>query len=129
MDEEKRNDMKTKLISLLGLLLLVGFLTSCGDPIQIGFDETLIVGKWQEGSVFERYDSDGTGATWDMNDDVTEDEAQPFRWTLTGETLLQEHIMWNDVVVPKTFTVTMLSSNTLSYHDDYGVTHTFTKVN
>ena len=31
-------------------------------------------------------------------------------------------------LVPKVYTVTELTASTLSYEDDYGKTHTFTKV-
>lgn len=31
--------------------------------------------------------------------------------------------------VPKVYTVTTLTANTLVYEDDYGVTYTFSKVN
>jgi hypothetical protein len=92
------------------------------------FDKDLLPGKWQQGTVFERYNSDGTGKTWDTADDVTEDEAQPFTWTLTDDNLTQVHLMEMGGKIPKSFTITKLSSTTLTYHDDYKVSYTFTKV-
>jgi hypothetical protein len=68
------------------------------------------------------------GTTWDVSDDVTEEEAQLFNWTLTGATLKHEHV-GTFVMVPKVYTIIMLSSSNLVYKDDYGVTHHYSKVN
>ena len=78
--------------------------------------------------MYERYDSSGFGATWDINDSISEGEAQIFKWTLDGSTLIHEHI-GIFVTVPKVYTVTTLTPTTLSYRDDYGASHYFTKVN
>jgi hypothetical protein len=42
------------------------------------FDSALLLGKWKQGTLFEKYMADGTGKTWDEGDYVTEDEAQDF---------------------------------------------------
>ena len=118
-----------KIVFLLGAVFLLGF-SSCGD-LNSGddsFDASMLYGRWQEGSVYERYDETGLGATWDASDDVEEEEAQLFKWTLEGSTLVHEHI-GTFVTVPKVYTVTTLNSNNLTYHDDYGNTHYFSKVN
>ena len=135
-------DLKTKLMKKLlnvffGVVMAVG-LSACGGD---SFDESLLYGKWQEGSVYERYydtliervlpNGDTVqvnGTTWDESDDISEDEAQLFNWTLTGSTLKHEHV-GTFVVVPKLYTVTSLTTNELVYSDDYGTTHTFSKVN
>lgn len=117
-----------KIVFLLGAVFLLGF-SSCGD-LNFGddsFDAAMLYGRWQEGSVYERYDETGYGATWDASDDVEEEEAQLFKWTLEGSTLIHEHI-GTFVTVPKVYTVTMLNSNNLTYHDDFGKTHYFSKV-
>jgi len=91
------------------------------------FDKTLLSGTWASGTLHEHYNETGTGYTWDTADDVTEEEAQPFTWTLEGSTLTQIHQMEMGGKVPKTYTVTKLNATTLAYHDDYGKSYTFTK--
>ncbi|MCH4895731.1 hypothetical protein E0494_03325 [Marinilabiliaceae bacterium JC040] len=103
--------------------------TSCTKEEDKDFDQQLLLGKWQEGTLYERYDVGGTGATWDTADDVKESEAQPFTWTLKKDQLGQVHLMQNGTKVPKTYTVTELSATTLSYKDDFGKSYTFKKVN
>jgi hypothetical protein len=104
------------------------FTTSCSElETEISFDESLIIGKWQSGTLFERYDSDNTGATWDTADDVTEDEAQGFTWSIDKDQLEQIHIIVNGGNVPKIYTITILTATTLAYQDDYGNTKSFSK--
>ena len=111
----------------VSLLIVLG-MSSCVDPMNSeGFDINLLYGKWQEGSVYERYDETGLGATWDTNDDIGEEEAQLFKWTLEGSTLIHEHI-GTFVTVPKVYTIQTLNTTQLVYGDDYGKTHYFTKV-
>lgn len=121
--------MKIRKFFVRILIVSLAFVAiACGDPIgETDFDAYLLYGKWENNGVFERYDRDGTGATWDTNDDVTEDEAQPFEWTLDGARLYQEHKMWNGAIVPKTFTLTRLTSTSLEYKDDYGEFYNFVK--
>ena len=127
---------------LFSMILLLAFvLCSCGGGDNTpSFDESLLYGKWQEGSVFERYyDSDidyvlptgdtvrVNGTTWDEGDDVSEDEAQAFNWTLTGSTLTHIHV-GTFANVPKVYTLTTLTPSSLCYEDAYGTTHQFSKV-
>lgn len=44
------------------------------------YDTDMIIGLWQAGSVFYRYNDDFTGVTWDTADDVTELEGSKFTW-------------------------------------------------
>lgn len=121
--------MKQIIYPLITFFVIALFFTSCTkDPTPVEYDQTLLIGKWQEGTLFERYDDGGSGATWDTADDVSEEEAQVFTWTLTNDNLVQIHIMEMGGEIPKSYYVTTLTSSTLSYHDDYGVTHTFSKV-
>ena len=96
-------------------------------PRKEKFDKTLMSGYWISGTLHEFYSAEGTGYTWDTDDDVTEEEAQPFTWTLEKNTLTQIHQMEMGGNVPKTYTVTKLNTTTLEYHDDYGKYYTFTK--
>ena len=132
--------MKKLLHFFLCLIVVLSF-SACGDiPIENGYDASMLYGKWQEGSVFEQYYSSNiervlangdtvqaNGTTWDESDDVSEDEAQLFNWTLTGSTLKHEHV-GTFVMVPKIYTVTSLTSSELVYEDDYGMAHHFSKV-
>ena len=115
--------------------------SACGDiTTENDYDASLLYGKWQEGTVFEHYYSSNiervlangdtvqvNGTTWDEGEDVSEDEAQLFNWTLTGSTLKHEHV-GTFVMVPKIYTVTSLTSSELVYKDDYGTSHHFSKV-
>ncbi len=102
-------------------------LNSCGFTNEVDYDRTLLMGHWQEGTLHEVYE-DGSGYTWDTADDVTEDEAQHFTWTLEGDNLTQIHIMEMGGEIPKVYTVTNLTETTLSYEDSYGKIHTFARV-
>ena len=93
------------------------------------FDAALLIGKWQSGTLFYKYTDGGNGVTWDTADDVSEAEAQPFTWTLEKSTLTQIHNGEMGERIPKTYTVTRLTSTTLCYDDDYGKTYEFSKVN
>jgi len=118
--------MKRLLLGILSFALVMLFSSSC-EKEEISFDQALIIGKWKSGTLFERYDSDNTGATWDTADDVSEAEAQEFTWTIETDQLEQIHIIENGGVVPKVYTLTTLTETTLAYTDDYGVSKTFSK--
>ena len=121
-----------KLISLaiIALTAIIVSMSSCSPDIDVEFDKTLLYGKWQETNSlnFEVYKADGTGYTWDEADDVTEAEAQPFKWTLEGDDLTHIHIMEMGASIPKVYTVTKLTATELAYEDDFGKTHTFGKI-
>ena len=110
--------MKKTFLYVLAVIAAALCLTSCQQE-EPTFDEALLIGKWQEvgTQVFYTYASDYTGKTWDEADDVTEAEAQPFEWSLVQSTLTQIHIMTVGGNVPKTYTVTQLTSSKLVYED------------
>ena len=77
-----------KLLHIFLFLVIVLGLAACHKPAEISFDPSLLYGKWQEGSVYERYyesliervllNGDTVqvnGTTWDEADDVTEEDA------------------------------------------------------
>lgn len=111
------------------IALVALFSTSCTEEeeVQQNFDESLIIGKWKSGTLFERYDLDRSGATWDTYDDVTEAEGQKFTWTITKDQLEQIHIIENGGKVPKVYTITELTASLLEYEDTYGETKSFSK--
>lgn len=121
--------MKKLSVILVAALMMVLSMSSCTDDITPDFNEALLYGKWQEGSVFECYNSNGSGITWDEADDVVEEEGQPFNWTLNGDILTQEHLTVFGSVVPKVYTVSTLNTSNLTYYDAYGTYHYFSKVN
>ena len=116
---------KALLFSAMCLLL-----SSCVDDVFM--DPTLLIGKWESDGEFYRYDSDGTGVTWDTKDDVYEDEAQPFKWEFNQLDRSLTHIHWmemtQDWTVPRVYTVTMLNDSVLKYDDRFGKSYSFTRV-
>ncbi len=119
--------MKRSIIYLFTVVSISFFVVSCAKE-EPSFDEQLLIGKWRSGTLFYRYDSDGKGATWDTGDDVSEDEAQEFTWTLVRSDLTHIHIMELGGRVPKYYTVTELTATTLKYRDEFGKTFSFVKV-
>ena len=119
--------MKKSLFYLSMCLVLAILAVSC-ETEPISFDDSLLIGKWQSGTLFYKYLANGTGGTWDTFDDVTEEEAQDFTWTLVNADLTHIHILEIGGTVPKVYTVTELTATSLNYHDDFGVNWAFTKV-
>ena len=115
---------KLSFIALM-LLMVVG-MTSCeglfgGDENKI--DESLIVGKWKtaDGTYFEVYNSDGTGKYWDLNDDVTEEEATKFTWEfsdLSDDKFIQYHENFSGSLVPQYCNILELTSTTFKYNNE-----------
>ncbi len=113
------------LFKALFLLGAISMLTACDkddDP-----DVYLLTGKWQSGTLFEKYHSNGDGYTWDLSEDVQENEAQRFTWELTKNELTQLHIMEIGGVVPRFYTITELSETRLKY-EGHGRKYSFTRV-
>jgi len=123
--------MKRFALIFVSIAATVLSMTSCSsddDDVNPNFDESLIIGKWKSGTLYERYDLDYSGATWDTADDVTEAEAQNFTWTITKDQLEQIHIIENGGKVPKVYTITNLTATTLVYEDAYGKSKSFSKI-
>ena len=120
---------KKKRITKLFLLPMVVLMFFSCEKDKSKFDEALLIGKWRSGQLYYTYESNFRGKTWDEADDVHEDEAQRFEWSLKGSKLEQIHIMEiGGGRIPKLYTVTELTSRTLRYKDDYR-SYSFTKVN
>lgn len=121
--------MKRFTLILLSLVFAALFTSSCStdEETKPSFDESLIIGKWKSGTLFERYDADKSGATWDTADDVKEEEAQEFTWTIDKDQLEQIHIIVSGPVVPKVYTITDLTATTMAYKDAYGEITSFSK--
>jgi hypothetical protein len=120
--------MIKKTLFYLTACMVISFLAVSCEPTEESFDEALLIGKWQSGTLFYKYLADGTGGTWDTSDDVTEAEAQLFTWTLVKSELTHIHVLEVGGAVPKVYTVTELTATSLKYNDDFGVSFSFTKV-
>ena len=101
---------------------------SCQKESRNKFDETLLYGKWVDGTEYFKYNPDKTGSYWDIDDDVDEDEAQPFTWSLNGSKLRLSHHYFGGGISFENFTVTQLTSSTLRAIDDYDINRLFRKV-
>lgn len=126
--------MKRFAYVLLACVLVACTFTSCdlGLGGEIIEDETLLYGKWHSGTEYWRYDRGGTGVTWDTAEDVTEEEAQGFTWTLSFSNSKLTHIHITELgkaKIPKYYTLTTLTKTTLAYKDEFGKSYSFTKVN
>lgn len=121
--------MKKFLLFLIVFVTTSALMFSCIEIEDDSFDESLLVGKWESGSLYYKYNYDGTGSTWDESEDVNEDEAQEFTWTLVEADLTHIHIMeLGETGITKSYTVTKLSETMLEYEDDFGVKYSFSKV-
>jgi asparagine N-glycosylation enzyme membrane subunit Stt3 len=124
--------MNIKSFMSLIIMILAFMLVSC-EPEELIIDEGLLIGKWQsqEGSKSEyyRYDADYTGARWNTAEDISEEEAQRFEWTLVKNDLTHYHLMTTGGnKVPKFYKVTELSATTLKYKDDFNKEFNYVKV-
>ena len=92
------------------------------------YDTDLLIGVWQSGTLFYRFNEDGTALTWDTADDVTEEEASSLTWTLERSHFTHIHRMGiSNAVVPKHYRITQLDLLQLIFKDEFGKTYTFTK--
>ena len=122
-------DMKKMLRHVACMALALVALVSCVPDMGIPeFMVDDIYGKWKSGTLYYRYDYGYKGVTWDVADDVTEEEAQPFTWEIVGDDMTHIYIMEMGASVPKTYVIDELTPTVLSYHDDYGKQYRFTKV-
>ena len=120
--------MKTrKLIFILFSLALL--LSSCIPIEEKHFNVKYLFGEWIEGTVHDTYIDGGKGYSWDTSDDITEEDASPFEWRLSYDTLQVNHILWNGAIIPKIYIVTTLDSLQLEYYEfNTGLEHHYDKV-
>ena len=120
--------MMKKPFVYISMFMVVSILAVSCETQETFSDDALLIGKWQSGTLFYKYLDDGSGGTWDTADNVLEEEAQEFTWTLVNAELTHIHILEIGGTVPKVYTVTELTATSLNYHDDFGVNWAFTKV-
>ena len=93
------------------------------------YDTDLIIGLWQSGTLFYRFNEDGTGATWNSADDVTELEGSKFTWEVSKSRFIHYHQMEvNDAIIPKAYDIIKLDLMNMEIEDDYNVKTAFIKV-
>lgn len=92
------------------------------------YDTDLIIGLWQNGTIYYRFHDDGTGITWDTADDVLESEGSKFTWEVNKNVFTHFHQMEIGGVIPKVYKITKLDLINLEYKDPYGVESVFTKL-
>lgn len=93
------------------------------------YDTDLIIGLWQSGTVFYRFNEDGSGRTWDIADDVTELEGSKLTWEVNKTRFIHYHQMEvNNAIIPKAYNINNLDLMNLEIEDDYDVKTTFIKV-
>ena len=121
--------MKKSVYYLVTLIAVAIVFNSCSK--EEDFDQALLTGKWKSGTLYEKYQADGNGYTWDEGDGVYEADAQRFTWTLVKADLTQIHIMEIGGNVPRYYTVTELTATSLKYEDRLAnpvKVYSFTKV-
>ena len=80
----------------------------------------MLVGLWQsDGHVFYRFNADGTGHTWDVADDLTEEEASNFNWEAYEEAIMMTHRLRLRGIVPRYYELDLLNAFDLRFHDTY----------
>lgn len=118
--------MKKSILLLLVAAFIVTLLTvSCSkkkDEDNSKSYSELIVGRWKtaNGGHFEVYNSDGTGKMWDPADDVYEDEADTFTWSIDSNNKLTQiiHYQGGQGEVPQYCNILTLNETTFQYNNE-----------
>lgn len=119
---------KVLLVALVSLLA-----TACvKEETHINVDPAQLEGLWQKSTseVFWRYNSDGSGVTWDAGEDITEEESNlTFSWELSIDELTMIFSgAGGNQAVPKVYTITSIGNAVMTWRDNYGMTQTFNRV-
>ena len=80
----------------------------------------MLIGLWRnDKNVYYRFRADGTGCTWDTDDDVNEEEASIFNWEAYDEVVMITHRMIFRGFVPFYYEIDCLNAFDLRFHDGY----------
>ena len=91
-------------------------------------NKEMLQGLWHnDANVFYRFNDDGTGCTWDTDDDVAESEASPFTWEAYDEAVMITHRLFFRGMVPFYYNLDCLNFFDLRFHDAYS-TYVFERV-
>ncbi|MBQ9201438.1 MAG: hypothetical protein IJ154_03590 [Bacteroidales bacterium] len=111
------------LVATLAVSLFVLGFSSCQSEKSVDCSEEDLVGLWYNDASpreYWRYYPDGSGYTWNEDDDVYENEAQAFEWVLDKNRLTQFHIIAiSGTKIPKSYTITEISHTSMEYKDSY----------
>jgi hypothetical protein len=116
-----------RVLYFFGLVLMVSALfQSCAKEDE--FDEALLIGKWQTGTLHYKYLSNYSGASWDTKDS-TEEQAQAFTWKLVKSDLEHKHVIEMGGFAYENYTIMELTATTMKWKDEYdNKIYTLTKV-
>ena len=95
---------------------------------------SVLVGRWStaDGGHFEVYNTDGTGHMWDPADDVTEDEADNFDWSVDENNKMTQviHFQGGQGDVPQYCNMLILSATEFKYNNEgWRAEYTLVRVN
>ena len=91
--------------------------------------QMMLPGLWQKGThVYYRFNDDGTGHTWDTEDDLTENEASPFQWKVSNGSLMLTHELRMTGFIPRMYHIDAIDDGSLQFHDPYAE-YTLTRLN
>lgn len=115
-----------KIVSILLIAAVVVTLgmVSCKkeNPESSKSYSELIVGRWKtsDGGHYEVYNSDGTGHMWDPAEDVHEDEADQFDWSIDSNNKLTQtiHFQGGQADLPQYCNILTLDETTFKYNND-----------
>ena len=98
--------------------------TSCkkDDDNNANYKE-LIVGRWKtnaEEPYYEVYNADGTGKMWDTAEDVQEEDADTFEWSIDNNNKLTQiiHFQGGQADLPQYCNIITLNETTFKYNND-----------
>ena len=121
--------MKRFIVCLIACASISLMFYSCSKD-EASFDQSLLIGTWKQvdgaDTYYYKYIAGNTGKYW--YNDLTENQARSFTWTLNKADLTITHqAELGSTAVPEYYTVTALSSTTLTYKDNSG-SYTLTKM-
>lgn len=126
---------KSIIILLIAAFFLTLTTTSCKkEKIEEKTYSELIVGRWKtsDGGHYEVYDAGGTGHMWDPADDVQEDEADTFEWSIDSNNKLTQIVHFHEGggVVPQYCNILVLNESTFKYNNEgWRATYELIRVN
>lgn len=126
---------KSSTLLLIAAFLTTLFVVSCSkkDDDKKNYSE-LIIGRWKtaDGGHYEVYNTDGTGKMWDSADDVEEDEADIFDWSIDNKNKMTQliHFQGGQGDVSQYCNIIILNETTLKYDNNgWRAEYTLTRVN
>ena len=114
---------KILLLLIIPAVLLTMLTLSCKKEKPTKPYSELIVGRWKtdaEQPYHEVYYSDGTGKFWDEADDVTEEEATTFDWSIDSNNKLTQihHMQEGQGDIPQYCNILTLNETTFKYNNE-----------